>query len=79
MYALVYPESDGDFLCGLSQYHNKGYRIVTCIAYMDFPRVLSFSNLAQEFHTNGNKTGSFPGNQAFNNRLTTLLSFLFSK
>jgi len=46
---------------------------------MDFPRVLSFSILAQELHNNGKKTGSFPRNPAFNNRLTTLSSFRFSK
>jgi hypothetical protein len=67
MYALFYPERVGDFLYGLSQYHNKGYRVVICIAYMDFPRVLRFSSLAQEFHTKGKKTQSFPGNRAFNN------------
>jgi hypothetical protein len=38
MYALVYRERDGDFLYGLSQYHNKGYPIVISIAYVDFPR-----------------------------------------
>jgi len=46
---------------------------------MDFPRVLSFSSLAQELHNNGKKNGSFPRKQAFSNRLTTLSPFRFSK
>jgi len=79
MYALVYHERDGGFLCALSQYLNSGYRIVICIAYMDFPRVLSFSSLAQALHDNGKKTGSFLRNQAFNDKLTKLSSFRFSK
>ena len=60
MYPLVYSKRDGDFLCDLSQYHNKDYWIVICIAYMDFPPVLIFSNVAQELHNNVEKTGRFP-------------------